>query len=143
MGGRYNNNVGKIKNKIDFFQKYKFSIAMENSEGDGYFSEKIIQSFLSGTIPIYYGDYIIDEYINPKSFILIRGDIDLINKINYIKKIDNNEQLYKKILKERAFTDLQFKELIEKEKEEFLYHIFSQDLKKAKRIDNYHWKNDI
>jgi hypothetical protein len=61
MGGRYKNNVGKIKNKIKFLSSYKFSIAMENTEGNGYLSEKIIQSFISGTIPIYYGDYMIDE----------------------------------------------------------------------------------
>ena len=53
MGGRYNNNVGIIKNKILFLSNYKFSIAMENSEGDGYLSEKIIDSFEAGTIPIY------------------------------------------------------------------------------------------
>ena len=71
MGGRYRNNVGKIINKIKFLSSYKFSIAMENTEGDGYVSEKIIDSFLSGSIPIYYGSYMIDEYINPKSIILI------------------------------------------------------------------------
>ena len=65
MGGRFDNNVGEIKNKITFLKEYKFSIAMENSEGDGYISEKIYDSFISGTIPIYYGDYMIDEYINP------------------------------------------------------------------------------
>ena len=85
MGGKHNNNVGKIKKKISFLKKYKFSIAMENSEGDGYISEKIIESFISGTIPIYYGDYMIDEYINPKSFILIRGKNDIEKKIKYIK----------------------------------------------------------
>ena len=82
MGGRYNNNVGKIKNKILFLSNYKFSIAMENSEADGYFSEKIIDSFLAGTIPIYYGNYIIDEYINPKSYILIRDEHDMKRKID-------------------------------------------------------------
>ena len=71
MGGIYLNNVGgPIANKIEFLSSYKFSIAMENTEGDGYISEKIYDSFISGTIPIYYGDYTIDEYINPKSFIL-------------------------------------------------------------------------
>ena len=140
MGGRYKNNVGKIKSKIDFFKSYKFSIAMENTEGDGYISEKIIQSFLSGTIPIYYGDYIIDEFINPNSFILIKGKKDMYNKIKYIKKIDSNDELYKMILKEKVFIDTNYKEKIEKEKEEFLFHIFLQDFKKAKRIDNYHWK---
>ena len=106
MGGKYKNNIGKIIkrdkiSKINFLSSYKFSIAMENTEGDGYVSEKIIESFLSGTIPIYYGDYMIDEFINLKSFILIRGEKDIIKKINYIKEIDNNKTLYKSILSEK------------------------------------------
>ena len=63
MGGKYKNNVGKIKDKIKFLSHYKFSIAMENSEGQGYISEKILDSFMAGTIPIYYGGYTIDEFI--------------------------------------------------------------------------------
>ena len=83
MGGRFNNSLGRfIENKIKFLTSYKFSIAMENTEGDGYVSEKIIESFLSGTIPIYYGDYMIDEYINPDSYILIKGEKDLKKKLN-------------------------------------------------------------
>lgn len=139
MGGSYKNNVGYIKNKIKFLSSYKFSIAMENTEANGYLSEKIIESFMSGTIPIYYGDYMVDEYINTKSFILIRDKNDMFKKIDYIKKIDNNDELYEKILKENIFIDNYFKEKIENERIEFLYHIFDQDKKKAKRIDNYHW----
>ena len=73
MGGAVLNNVdGKVTNKIEFLSSYKFSIAMENSEGDGYISEKILESLISGTIPIYYGDYMVDEYINPNVYILIK-----------------------------------------------------------------------
>ena len=139
MGGRCKNNVGKIKNKIKFLSSYKFSIAMENTEGNGYLSEKIIQSFISGTIPIYYGDYMVDEYINPKSLILIRGKNDIFEKIEFIKKIDNIDKLYKKMLREDLFINYN-KDKIENERIEFLYHIFDQDKKSAKRIDNYHWK---
>ena len=135
MGGKYNNNVGEITNKIEFLSSYKFSIAMENSEGDGYASEKIIDSFLSGTIPIYYGDYMIDEYINPNSFILIRGEKDMMEKINYIKKIDNDEQLYRNILKENIFLNKNISDDIIKEYYEFILHIFEQDKNYAKRID--------
>ena len=81
MGGIYRNNGGYIKNKLEFLSLYKFSIAMENTEGDGYLSEKILDAFLSGTIPIYYGDYMLDEYINPETFILIKGKKDLKSKI--------------------------------------------------------------
>ena len=137
MGGKYNNNVGEINNKIEFFSLYKFTIAMENTEADGYVSEKIIDSFLSGSIPIYYGDYMIDEYINPKSFILIRGEKDMIKKINYIKKIDNNEQLYNNILKEKILINKNISNYIVREYYEFLLHIFEQEKSKAKRINNY------
>ena len=134
MGGKYKNNIGKrIKNKIKFLLSYKFSISMENSNGDGYITEKIVQSFISGTIPIYYGDYMIDEYINPKSYILIRGINDIKTKINYIKEIDNDDAKYKNILKENVIIDNNFINKIDKELKLFLINIFEQDKIKAYR----------
>ncbi len=141
MGGRCNNNIHrKVKKKIEFLSKYKFSIAMENSKGDGYISEKIVDSFLAGTIPIYYGDYIIDEYINPKTYILIKGEKDVEEKIEYIKKIDNDNQLYFNILKENPIIDEKFINKIDKKEiGEFLFNIFNQDKNKAyRRDDNYY-----
>ena len=141
MGGRCNNNIHrKVKKKIEFLSKYKFSIAMENSKGDGYISEKIVDSFLAGTIPIYYGDFIIDEYINPKTYILIKGEKDVEEKIEYIKKIDNDNQLYFNILKENPIIDEKFINKIDKKEiGEFLFNIFNQDKNKAyRRDDNYY-----
>ena len=137
MAGKVFNNIGRIiEKKIEFLSSYKFSIAMENSNGDGYASEKIIDSFISGTIPIYYGDYMIDEYINPKAYILIKGEKDIQEKIDYIKKIDNNKKLYKKFLRQKLFINSDISNIIEREKNKFIYHIFKQDKKLAKRIDN-------
>jgi hypothetical protein len=140
MGGKYKNNVGgRIKNKIKFLSSYKFSIAMENTEGQGYVSEKILDSFLAGTIPIYYGGYMIDEFINPKSYILIKNENDMRQKIEYIKKIDNDKILYKSILSEKLFINDNLVKISEIEKAEFLNHIFEQEKNKAKRVDNYHF----
>ena len=140
MGGRFHNNVGGfVKNKIKFLSEYKFSIAMENSEADGYASEKIIDSFLAGTIPIYYGDYLVDEYINPKSYILIRNERDMKDKIDYIIKIDNDDNLYRSILKEKVFIDDFFVDNIINERKQFLMHIFEQKKHYAERVDNYHF----
>ena len=134
MGGQYNNNINKsVLNKNEFLSSYKFSIAMENSEGDGYISEKIVDSFISGTIPIYYGDYMIDEYINPKSFILIKGEKDILEKIEYIKKIDNDDTLYQNILKEKVLINDNIKTENDKELKDFLFNIFKQDKLKAFR----------
>ena len=138
MGGKYMNNIGgPVKNKTKFLSSYKFSIAMENTEGQGYISEKILDSLIAGTIPIYYGGYMIDEFINPKTFILIKDENDMKKKIDYIKKIDNDEKLYKSILKEKLFIDDNLVKNNNKEKIKFFEHIFEQDKDKAKRIDNY------
>ena len=144
MGGKYKNNVGKIKNKIKFLSSYKFSISMENTEGDGYLSEKIIDSFLSGTIPIYYGDYMIDEFINPDTYILIRGEKDIKNKIEYIKEIDNNDELYKKIIRKKVLlsNNNNKENKIKKEFIEFFENIFNQNKKLAKRIDNQYFQKN-
>ena len=140
MGGRFHNNVGGyVKDKIEFLKQYKFSLAMENSEADGYTSEKIIDAYLAGTIPIYYGDYMVDDYINPKTYILIRNHRDMANKINYIKKIDNDDNLYRSILKEKVFIDDFFVDNIENERKKFLLHIFEQKKEYAKRVDKYHF----
>jgi hypothetical protein len=135
MGGYYDNNIGKIHDKIEFLSSYKFSIAMENTEGEGYLSEKIIDSFLSGTIPIYYGDYMVDELINPEAYILIKGEKDIKGKIEYIKKIDNNDELYKKIISKKVLLSNDYTNEITKEFAIFFEHIFEQDKILSKRID--------
>ena len=136
-GGKYKNNIKRtVKNKIQFLSLYKFSIAMENSNGDGYVSEKLLESFFAGTIPIYYGNYMIDEFINPKSYILIKGDKDIKNKIKYIKKLDNDDKLYKSILMETVLLNENIMQEYKNEMSEFLIHIFEQDKTKSKRIFN-------
>lgn len=126
---------GRVKDKIKFLSSYKFSLAMENSNGDGYISEKIFQSLISGTIPIYYGDYLIDEYINPKTYILIKGEKDIAAKIEYIKSIDNDYEKYRSIISENAIVDNNFTQKIDNELKSFLYNIFQQEKLKARRID--------
>ena len=133
----YRNNIeGPVKDKIKFFSSYKFSLAMENINGDGYISEKLFQSFISGTIHIYYGDYLIDEYINSKAYILIKGEKDIGAKIEYIKSIDNDYEKYRSIMSENALVDNNFTQKIDNELKSFLYNIFQQEKSKAHRIDS-------
>ena len=140
IAGKNGINIGKrVEDKIEFLSSYKFSISMENSNSDGYLSEKIIESLISGTIPIYYGDYLIDEYINPKVYILIKGDNDIKEKIDYIKKIDKDDKLYLSILKEQIFLNDNYTNIIKKVQNDrinFWNNIFSRELLKIKRVDD-------
>ncbi len=112
---------------------------MENTEAEGYLSEKIIDSFLSGTIPIYYGDYMVDEFINPESYILIRGEKDIKEKIEYIKEIDNNDELYKKIIGKKILLSNEYTNRIAKEFIVFFENIFKQNKILAKRTDDLYF----
>jgi len=51
--GSINNN--KIDSKLYGLQDYKYSIIIENCKQENYFTEKLIDCFLTGTIPIYWG----------------------------------------------------------------------------------------
>ena len=56
-GGRYKNNIGgNVLCKMSWLQSYKFNICFENSSYPGYLTEKLFDAFISGCIPIYWGD---------------------------------------------------------------------------------------
>ena len=64
------NNVGSpVADKYAFESEYKFSIAFENASYSGYTSEKILEAFAAGTVPIYWGDPDIAKVYNSKAFI--------------------------------------------------------------------------
>lgn len=58
----YGNGYNKIENKIIGLKDYKFSIVVENSKQDDYFTEKIIDTILTGTVPLYWGTNNINKY---------------------------------------------------------------------------------
>lgn len=143
---KFVHSAGKHKKNIDFdiidknlYQsKFKFSIAFENSFFDGYTSEKIIDSIYSGTIPIYYGNSNIGYDIDLHSIINCHTFDNLDIAINYIKTLDNDENLYQECL-----SKLKLPEYNQSEFSHFLLNIFNQELNKATRSPRgyYYYKN--
>ena len=156
-GGKYNNNVGgPVKDKIKFQSQYKFSLAAENTKGDGYITEKILEAFASNTVPIYYGDPSVVQDFNPKAFINANDFASFDKMIEYVKKVDNDDKLYLKMMREPVFQPGALERVSDKKVLEFLSHIFDQPYEQARRrfyakpytdTDIYHLKqrdiNDI
>lgn len=63
-----------INDKMDGLQPYKYSVAIENTSTDYYFTEKITDCFLAYTVPFYYGCKNLLDYFPEKSVVFI--DID-------------------------------------------------------------------
>lgn len=132
-GGKYKNNIGgAVKNKIDFLSNYKFSVAMENSSYPGYTTEKILEAFAAGTIPIYWGDPLIANEFNSNAFINISNFETIDEAIDYILYVDSNKEVYLKILAEPVFLK---DNAIEKRDEliAFFRSIFSREASEAFR----------
>lgn len=87
----YNNPIDK---KITALKDYRFTIVIENCQKDYYFSEKLIDSFMTGTIPIYWGCKSIGNFFDTDGM-LIFNNLDeletILNSLNnklYESKLD-------------------------------------------------------
>ena len=99
----------------------------------GYCTEKIMDAFKTKTIPIYYGDKNIESEFNKNSFINCNNKKDIDKVIGKIKKIDNNDDLYLKIINEKIFLEENYIENTKKELESFLINIIET---KKKQVPN-------
>lgn len=107
-GGRKFNNIGGplpggSRAKIEFLRQYKFNIAFENRLLPGYTTEKIFEPMISRCLPIYWGNRLITEEFNPKSFL---NYFDFPSEDALIEKIielDKDDGKYLEYLREPYF----------------------------------------
>lgn len=105
-GGGVLNNMGiRVQDKIKFLQDYKFTIAFENQVSDGYVTEKIIDPFISGSLPIYRGSPNVFQDFNQGSFINALDFPDLESLVHRIIEIDKDDELYNHIMNSRILPD--------------------------------------
>ena len=94
------------REKIKFFEKYKFNISIHYTNTPYILQEKIFHAYFSGAIPIFYGnEFINEEGFNPKSFINLHDFNNLDEFLDLIKRIDTDEKLYESYIKEPIYVD--------------------------------------
>lgn len=115
--GDYKNNKPKISDIynsegfIDIISDYRFVITMENSRNNltspNYITEKILQGFLSSSIPIYWGSTHVTEYFNPNRFINIEemNEQNIKSSIIKIKELLNYPEAYNKMVNQNIFIN--------------------------------------
>ena len=113
FGSGYN----PINNKIDGLQNYQFSICVENCKKDYYFTEKIIDCFMTGTIPIYWGCPSIGDFFDIGGVITFNDINELNEKISsfsdneYEKRIRSVLENFKRAQKYLVSDDLLYDEI--------------------------------
>ncbi len=65
-----------------------FSICVENSWNESYQTEKIIDAFLTKTVPIYWGCPNLEEFYDPNGFIICKDENEIIKVCNSLTPED-------------------------------------------------------
>jgi hypothetical protein len=90
----YGREYNPINYKLTGLKDYRFHICIENCKEDYYFSEKLIDCFMTGTIPIYWGCPSIGEIFNTNGMIMfdkwedLKNILDGLNDELYISKLE-------------------------------------------------------
>jgi hypothetical protein len=113
--GKFMNNMDKScpgnfgsPEYFDFISNYKFMICFENTSQPNYFTEKLINAYYGGAIPIYWGCSNLSDYVNMDSLLYLPKDysenqrVELIEKIKYL---DNNDDAYRKMYEQCFFKN--------------------------------------
>lgn len=91
--------------KFRFMRDYRFSIAAENVRSDGYCTEKIMEAFLSGSIPVYAGDPGVASEFNPAAFLEVDACGGYGRLADSVIKVDADVRSRRRMASEPVFTD--------------------------------------
>jgi len=111
--GSHRNNESLFDEAVSLHMPYKFNIAFENSITPGWITEKIVNAFLAGCIPIYSGDNYVFKFFNKKAFIYAQDFKTMDDLVGYVLEVDSNSELYEKYISEAPCTEENFKNLMQ------------------------------
>ena len=92
----YGNMFGRSlrQSKFDVLPSYKFCLCPENSIYDGYVTEKLLDSYAGGTIPIYSGTMSVDCDFHEGAYLNYMNTKDMNWFVTTIQAIDESKELY-------------------------------------------------
>jgi hypothetical protein len=133
--GRAANNTGrKVPSghdpKLEALRPYKFNIAFENKELEGWTTEKMYDPLAVHTVPIVWGDRWAAEHFNPEAYISAYDFRNLSELADYVCEVDRNEALYRKYLEAPPFRNNVPPEIFSEDRLlDFLDRVFAAKIK--------------
>lgn len=94
-GGRCLNNVGgRVEDKLAFCAEHKFNVAFENSTSAGYTTEKIMEPLAVESVPIYWGNPLVERDFRPECMVRVTGPNDIDRAIEQVIRLDRDDAAY-------------------------------------------------
>lgn len=77
-----------VADKADALAPYRYSVVIENVRERNYFSEKLVDAFLCGTVPIYWGAPNIADFFDPAAMVICEGLEDMKYALSTLSEAD-------------------------------------------------------
>jgi hypothetical protein len=103
----YGRGFNEIEEKEQGLCDYMFSVAIENAFYETFFTEKLLDCFATGTIPVYLGTPNIKEYFNSDGIIDLTEEFDVSEEL-YYSKLDAIKDNLEKVKKFEVLEDFIF-----------------------------------
>lgn len=83
-------------NKLSYLRDYRFNLTPENSNDPYYCTEKLMEAFQAGTVPIYFGcnNQPEPDVINPKAVVFIEQEEIPEHQLKMIAELNSNKEAY-------------------------------------------------
>jgi hypothetical protein len=109
----FGKSVGRpVKHKAEVAKDYRYIVCFENDLYPGYVTEKLLDAYACGTVPIYWGDLGQDMYFNRDSFFNLKDFVSMDHLIENV--LDSNyDQTYREPLFQRMPSLDNFSQLIQ------------------------------
>ena len=85
--------------KMALLARYKFTLAFENSQSEGYVTEKFFQPLIAGSVPVYWGAPDVADFApDPRSYINVEDYGSIQELAEYLAYLDRNDTAYAELL---------------------------------------------
>lgn len=103
----YGRSFNPFNKKEDVLKDYYFSITIENEKYSNYYTEKLMDCFACGTIPVYYGTPEVGKMFNMDGIILLDDNFDfnMLTPDLYYKKLDAIKENYNLCISHKSADD--------------------------------------
>lgn len=110
--GRCCNNVGGgvapggYENLTQLYSLHRFALVFENADEPGYVTEKIVNAYMAGCIPIYWGSGgHVKQMFNPASFVYLSDFSSAQEMVDYVVKLDGDTERLAAYQRAPVFTN--------------------------------------
>jgi len=104
-GSAFNNVGGQVTDKSAFLSNHNFTIACENVRWPGYVTEKILDAWCAGTVPIYAGDTEWRGWLNPQAALVWEKNNQLDSIIQNTRLLLEDFDAYRAMYRSPIFPE--------------------------------------